>query len=97
MPSQVVIYSATSITPPFSGTVCDFYGNNCSYVGSGTTFPVTYTLPSIFNTAPVIKFTITDSVGCALTETMYCTLEAPKQFQNLEYFFFMSGDIFQFQ
>jgi hypothetical protein len=97
MPSQVVIYSATSVTPPFSGTVCDFYGNNCTYVGSGTTFPITYTLPPLFNTAPVIKFTITDSVGCTLTETMYCSLAAPKQFQNLDYFFFMSGDIFQFQ
>jgi hypothetical protein len=97
MSAQVIIFTGTSVTPPFSGTVCDIYGNNCLYVGSGTTFPVTFTLPSLYNTAPAIQFTLTDSLGCSVTETMYCTLAPPKQFQNLDYFFFMSGDIYEFQ
>lgn len=98
MSNQVVILSATNITPPFSGTVCDFYGNQCQYAGSGTTFPVTFILSSQFNTAPLVQLTLTDSIGCTVTELIYCTYNSPpKQFQNLEYFFFMSGDIFQFQ
>jgi hypothetical protein len=97
MATQVTIFSAYTITPPFSGTVCDVYGNNCYYVGSGTTFPITFTLPTIFNAAPAIQFTIVDSVGCSLSEIMYCTTAPPKQFQNLDYFFFMGGDIFEFQ
>lgn len=98
MPSQVVVISANNITPPFSGTVCNVYGNQCTYVGSGTTFPITFTIPSQYNTAPVLQLTLIDSLGCTVTENIYCTVIEPlKQFQNLEYFFFMSGDIYQFQ
>jgi hypothetical protein len=96
--NYVTIYTATTITPPFSGTACDFFGNNCSYIGSGTTFPVTFYLPSQFNSAPVLQLTLTDSLGCKITETIYCVLEgAPKQFQNLQYYFFMYGTQFNFQ
>lgn len=98
MPNQVTIFNATGVTSPFSATTCDVYGNNCSYVGSGTTFPITFTLPSQFNTAPVVQLTLFDSIGCTITELIYCTNEGqPKQFQNLEYFFFMGGDQFNFQ
>lgn len=98
MPNYVVVFSATSITPPFSGTACDVYGNQCQYVGSGSTFPITFTLPLQFNTAPALQLTLTDSNGCLVSEVIYCTVgEAPKQFQNLDYFFFMGGDIYQFQ
>jgi hypothetical protein len=96
--NYVTIYTATTITPPFSGTACDFFGNNCSYIGSGTTFPVTFYLPSQFNSAPVLQLTLTDSLGCKITETIYCVLEgSPKQFQNLQYYFFMDGTQFNFQ
>ena len=98
MANQVIVYSATSVTPPFSGIACDVYGNNCSYVGSGTTFPVTFTLPSQFNTAPALQLTLIDSIGCSVSEIIYCTNEGvPKQFQNLQYFFFMGGTQFNFQ
>lgn len=98
MANQVIIYGGVDITPPFSGTACDVYGNNCSYVGSGTTFPTTFTLPSQFNTAPALQFTLIDSVGCSVSEIIYCEVGGePKQFQNLEYFFFMGGDPYQFQ
>jgi hypothetical protein len=99
MANYVIISSAIGITPPFSGTACDVYGNQCSYIGSGTTFPVTLYLPSQFNTAPALQLTITDSTGCLVSEIIYCTpsVGAPKQFQNLEYFYFMSGDLYEFQ
>lgn len=98
MPSQVTILSAVGITPPFSGTACNIYGNNCVYVGSGSTFPTTFTLPSQFNTAPALQLTIVDSAGCVLSEIIYCSTGGePKQFQNLDYFFFMDGDQYYFQ
>jgi hypothetical protein len=97
MPTQVIISSAVNITPPFSGTACDVYGNNCSYIGSGTTFPIVFTLPTIFNTAPAFQLTLTDSVGCSLSEILNCTTDPPKQFQNFDYFIFMGGDLYQFQ
>jgi hypothetical protein len=99
--NYVKIYSATNITPPFSGTACDVYGNQCSYVGSGSTFSVTFTLPSQFNTAPALQLTLTDSIGCSVSEIIYCSpfpiVGPPKQFQNLDYFYFMSGDLYEFQ
>lgn len=98
MATQIVITAGNTVTPPFSGTVCDFFGNNCSYIGSGTTFPTTFTLPPIFNSAPVVQFKLVDSVGCELTEFLYCTIQGePKQFQNLQYFFFMDGEQYYFQ
>lgn len=98
MPNQLTILSATGITPPFSGTACNVYGNNCSYIGSGTTFPTTFTLPSQFDTAPALQLTLIDSSGCILSEIIYCSTGGdPKQFQNLEYFFFMNGDQYYFQ
>jgi hypothetical protein len=97
--NYVTISSAINITPPFSGTACDVYGNQCSYVGSGTTFPVIFTLPSQFNTAPALQLTLTDSIGCSVSEIIYCVpfVGPPKQFQNLDYFYFMSGDLYEFQ
>jgi hypothetical protein len=70
--NYVTIYTATTITPPFSGTACDFFGNNCSYIGSGTTFPVTFYLPSQFNSAPSVNVTLIDSIGCQKVETVIC-------------------------
>jgi hypothetical protein len=72
--TTVTISSVVGLIPPFSGTVCDVYGNNCYYVGSGSTFPITFTLPTIFNTAPTIQFTLIDSVGCERIETLLCDI-----------------------
>jgi hypothetical protein len=72
MSTQVTISSATSITPPFSGTACDVYGNNCSYIGSGSTFPTVFTLSPQFDTAPSFQLTLVDSVGCSISEILNC-------------------------
>lgn len=74
MPTQIVLTGTTGLTPPFSGVACDYYGNNCSYVGSGTTTPITFVLPSQFDTAPSINLTITDLSGCTLTQIIYCSI-----------------------
>lgn len=96
MPNQVVV-NANNIIPPFSGYACDVYGNQCQYIGSGTTFPIAFTLPQQFNTAPALQLTILDSTGCSISEIIYCTTGEPKQFQNFEYFVFMDGDLYQFE
>ena len=56
MVSQVYVISANNVTPPFSGIACDVYGNQCQYVGSGTTFPYLFNLTPQFNTAPALLF-----------------------------------------
>lgn len=97
MATYVIVSSATNIIPPFSGIACDVYGNNCSYVGSGNTFPITFTLTPQFNTAPALQLTLIDSTGCEVSEILYCSTYEPKQFQNLEYFVFMDGELYEFQ
>jgi hypothetical protein len=101
MASQVYVISANNVTPPFSGIACDVYGNQCQYVGSGTSFPHLFTLTSQFDTAPALLLKIIDSVGCEVSEIIYCQLgedfSTKKQFQTFDYFFFMSGDQYDFQ
>jgi len=72
MANQVVITSALNITPPFSGVACDVYGNQCQYLSSGTTFPITFTLPQLFDTAPAVKIIITDISGCTFSKNINC-------------------------
>jgi len=71
--NDITITSITGLIPPFSAYCCDFYGNQCTYVGSGTTAPITFTLPLQFNVAPVIKLTLVDSTGCSISEIINCT------------------------
>ena len=101
MASQVYVISANTVTPPFSGIACDVYGNQCQYVGSGTTFPYLFNLTPQFNTAPALLFKIIDSVGCEVSEIINCQPEedfsSKKQFQNFDLFFFMDGQQYNFQ
>lgn len=97
MSLSIIIYSGINVIPPFTVTVCDFYGNNCSTLGSGNNFPISFTLPNQYDSAPVLLITMVDSVGCTTDEIIYCTNESPKQFQNMEYFIFMNGENFDFQ
>lgn len=73
MNNEITVYGVTYLIPPFSGTVCDVYGNQCQYIGSGTTFPITFTLPIEFQTAPAAQLVITDSNGCSISEILNCT------------------------
>lgn len=101
MANQVYVISANNVTPPFSGIACDVYGNQCQYVGSGTSFPYLFTLTPQFDTAPALLLKIIDSVGCEVSQVIYCQpdedFSSKKQFQTFEYFFFMSGDQYDFQ
>jgi hypothetical protein len=74
MANQVTIDDILNVTPPFSGVACDVYGNNCVYIGSGTTFPITFSLPNQFITAPSLQLTIIDSSGCIISEIFNCTI-----------------------
>jgi hypothetical protein len=75
--NEIEISSITGVTMPFSAYTCDVYGNNCGYVGSGTTFPTTFTLPPIFNSAPVVQFKLVDSIGCEKFVTLNCIIPTP--------------------
>jgi hypothetical protein len=75
--NNITISSIIGLIPPFSAYCCDFYGNQCSYVGSGTTTPITFTLPPQFVSAPSVNITLIDSIGCQKVETVICGLIVP--------------------
>jgi hypothetical protein len=101
MANQVLVISSNNLTPPFSGIACDVYGNQCQYLGSGTTIPFLFNLPPLFDTAPALLLKLIDSEGCEISEIIYCQpeedLTTKKQFQNFDYFFFMDGQQYNFQ
>lgn len=96
--TQLIINSVTGFIPPFSGYVCDFYGNQCVYIGIISSLPTTITLPSQYDNAPVITLKLVDN-NCEKSTILYCADLPPtdKQFQDGEFFFFMDGDNYEFQ
>lgn len=97
--TQITINSVTGFFPPFSGYVCNSYGNDCYFFGEINTLPDVITLPSQFDLVPVIGLKLIDSIGCEKFEVVVCSgeIKIPKQFQNGEDFFFMNLEIYQFQ
>jgi len=96
---QLTLYSIVGLVPPFSGYVCDVYGNQCEYVGTIITTPITITLPPSFDMAPAIGFKLIDSTGCEKFMVLYCgeKVVTIKQFQDGDDFFFMDYVIYDFQ
>jgi len=72
--NQIEINSVSGLATPFSAITCDVYGNNCSYIGSGSTTPITFSLPIQFNSAPAVELTLIDISGCTLSRIIDCTL-----------------------
>ncbi len=93
---QLIISNLTGLVPPYSGYVCDVYGNQCVYIGEIVP-PTTITLPSQFDTAPAIGFRILSNPDCDKLTILYCNPPEEKQFQDGEFFFFMDNEAFQFQ
>lgn len=97
--TQLTINSIIGLIPPFSGYVCNSYGNNCVYIGEITTTPITLTLPPQFNMVPVVGLKLIDNTGCEKFRALIC-IDDPlveKQFQDFGDFFFMDYEIYQFQ
>jgi hypothetical protein len=97
--ASIIITSITG-SSPYDITVCDMFGNNCVFFLNITpTFPVILSLPVIYNTAPVVTITVTDSLGCSQFKVLYCgdSTPDPKQFQDGEFFFFMDDESYEFQ
>jgi hypothetical protein len=72
--ARIEIVSITG-TSPYNVYVSDVYGNNTTFIATiGGSVPPTeyYYLPSIFNFAPAIMLTITDSNGCEKFEIIEC-------------------------
>jgi hypothetical protein len=97
--TNLIINSIVGLTPPFSGYVCDVYGNQCVSIGEITITPITITLPPQFNTAPQIMLKLIHSSGCEKLTILSCVELPPieKQYQDGNDFFFMDYEIYQFQ
>ena len=70
--NEIEISSITGVTMPFSAYTCDVYGNNCGYVGSGSTLPIIFTLPSQFNMAPSVFLKLNDG-NCEIIKIINCS------------------------
>jgi hypothetical protein len=75
--NNVTISSITGLIPPFSAYCCNVYGNQCVYIGTITTTPITLTLPSQFDMAPAVGILLIDSTGCERFETFVCDQPTP--------------------
>lgn len=80
--NNVTISSITGLIPPFSAYCCNVYGNQCVYIGTITTTPITLTLPSQFNMAPAVGILLIDSTGCERFETFVCYQPSPSMTQT---------------
>lgn len=99
--TQVFITNISGLTPTYDIYACNVYGDDCVLLDNlGTTVPpiVSYILPSSFDTAPAIGLKIITSDGCERFHILYCQIFDPfKLFQDGTQFYFMSGDIYEFQ
>lgn len=73
MASSITITSVTG-SSPYNIYVCNSLGGGCIYVGSATTVPISFTLPTIFDYAPLVTIKIVDSDLCQTTHLYDCTL-----------------------
>jgi hypothetical protein len=99
--TQLIITNITGLTPNYNIYVCNVYGDDCVLLDNlGTTVPpiTSYFLPPSFDTAPAIGVKIITNDGCERFHILYCELFDPnKLFQDGTQFYFMSGDIYEFQ
>ena len=76
--TQVRITFITGETLPIKVYISDILGNNLNQIGTITsTVPPTVTynsvIPTIFNTAPQIKFILVDDKKCEVSKILDCT------------------------
>lgn len=99
--TQVIITNITGLTPTYNIYACNVYGDDCVLLDNlGSTVPptVSYILPTSFDTAPAIGLKIITSDGCERFHILYCeSFDPEKLFQDGTEFYFMSGDIYEFQ
>lgn len=98
--TQVFITNITGLTPTYTIYACNVYGDNCVLLDNlNITVPpiVSYILPSSFDTAPAIGLKIMTN-DCERFHILYCeSFDPEKLFQDGTEFYFMSGDIYEFQ
>jgi hypothetical protein len=98
--TQIEITSITGLTYPYLVYVCNVYGNYCILVATIITNvgpSITITLPPQFENAPAVGIKIITCNGCEIFKVIYCGDDNNKQFMNLEDFYMMNGNFYQFQ
>ncbi len=79
MATSIQITSVTG-TSPYNVYVCDFFGMNCTLVGTivGTVPPIyTFSLPAIFDYAPAVMVKVIDFNNCETFYTDTCPSSTP--------------------
>jgi hypothetical protein len=75
--NDITISSITGLVPPFSAYCCNVYGNFCVFIGSGSSAPLTLTLPPQYVGAPALGLLLVDSNDCSVFEEILCSPTSP--------------------
>ena len=94
----IEIINISGVTLPYELYACNVYQNQCVFVGSGDTLscPVSYVVPSQFDTAPAVGILMTDSSECERFYVAVCQV-GNKLFQDYYNFQFMDFVIYRFE
>lgn len=97
--TSISITSIAGLSTPINVYVCNVFGNYCVLVATvnGVVPPsFTINLPPEFETAPAVGIKIVACNGCEDFKIFYCE-DPNKQFQDLEEFYFMDSQQYDFQ
>lgn len=98
--TELTLTNLNSLSTPYSIYVCNVYGTSCVLIATSSTIippSVTFSLPNLFDTAPVVGVKVVENNGCERFKILYCSSDEYKQFMNIEEFLLMTGDPYQFQ
>ncbi len=93
--AQIVTLNSTTGTFPLDIWVCDNCTSTatCLYIGTTSTLPYDFTLPSFFEESPSYTIKVIDNNECE-----YCfTSSSFKEFMDDEIFTFMDDTPYEFQ
>lgn len=90
---------SVSGTSPYDIYVCDITNTYCFLVSGATVIPpyISFFVPAPLDGVTEILLKLVDSNGCSKFYYYSCPDYPVKQFQNLEIFDFMDGEVYQFQ
>lgn len=96
---NVITLTSISGTSPYDIYVCDITNTYCYLVSGSTVLPplISFVVPPPLEGVTELLLKLIDNNGCSKFYYYSCPDYPTKQFQNLEIFDFMDGEVYQFQ
>lgn len=96
---NVIYISSISGSSPYDIYVCDVTNTYCFLVSGSTILPplISFVVPYPLDGVTELLLKLVDSNGCSKFYYYSCPEYPTKQFQDLQIFEFMDGEVYQFQ